>query len=142
MAQPTLRGHQGQVKLFENSGLLAKILEITNVQVTMDSTFQRSSFVGQALTESDQSVAGWSGSFDCEVRNASIDDMIDDLITNNLNGIGVSDYTFLATENYADGTSQSYVYFDCVFKMSKTQAGLEEKMTKKIDFQCSGRQKL
>jgi hypothetical protein len=30
------------------------------------------------------------------------------------------------------------VYFDCQFKMSKTQGGLSAKMTKKLDFQCSG----
>ena len=142
MAQPTIRGHQGQFKLFENNGLLDRVVDITNVNINQDSDFIRSEYVGQALPESDQSIKGWSGSIDLEVRSASVDDLIDGLITNNLNGIGVSDYTFVTTEQYADGTSQSYVYFDVVWKMSKTQSGLSEKVTKKLDFQASGRQKV
>jgi hypothetical protein len=96
-------------------------------------------YVGNPVPEGDQTIEGFSGSFDMEVKDNSLDTFIDGLISNNLAGIGVSDYTFISTENYADGTSSSYVYFDCQFKMSKTQGGLNAKMTKKLDFQCGGR---
>ena len=134
----SLRGHQGQFKIFEG-GALANIVNLTNVQISQDSTFIRSQYVGQPLPEGDQSIDGWSGSVDMEVKDSELDTFIDALVTNNLNGIGVSDYTFITTENYADGRSKSYVYFDVQFKMSKTQAGLNAKMTKKLDFQASGR---
>jgi hypothetical protein len=139
MANPSIRGHKGQFKIFEN-GQLTDIVDITNVDVNMDSTFKRTMYVGRPLPEGDQSVEGWSGSCSLEVKNASVDEFIDALVTNNLNGIGVSDYSFIVTEEYGDGTRKSYVYFDCQFKMSRSQGGLSDKITKKLDFQASGRQ--
>ena len=91
------------------------------------------------VPEGDQTIEGWSGSIDLEVKDASVDEFIDALVANNLNGIGVSDYTFMSTESYADGTLKSYIYFDVQWKMSKRQAGLTEKMTKRLEFQASGR---
>lgn len=134
----SIRGHLGIIKIYQD-GEEAGIVNLTSVQTTQDSTFSRSMYVGQPQPEGDQSIDGWSGSMDAEVKDAAIDKFIDALVNNNLAGIGVSDYTFTSTENYPDGTSQSYVYFDCQFKMSKQQAGLNAKMTKKLDFQCSGR---
>lgn len=137
----SIRGHQGQFKLFQD-GSLTNIVDITKVSISQDSSFSRTFYVGKAVPEGDQSIEGWSGSLDLEVKDASVDDFIDALVTNNLNGIGVSDYTMISTENYADGSTKSYVYYDCQFKMSKDQGGLNEKITKKIDFQASGRQAL
>lgn len=134
----SIRGHMGQIKFFSNGGDV-EILNITNLSINQDSTFSRSFYVGQPVPEGDQSIEGWSGSVDCEVKDSKMDELIDALVTDNLNGIGVADYTFVHTENYADGTTKSYVYFDVQMKMSKTQGGLNEKMTKKLDFQASGR---
>jgi len=141
MANPSIRGHKGQFKLFEN-GQLSNIVDITSVSVSQDSSFSRTFYVGRPLPEGDQSIEGWSGSIDLEVKDDSVDALIDALVTNNLNGIGVSDYTFLTVEEYGDGTRASYVYFDVQWKMSKSQSGLNEKMTKSLEFQASGRQRL
>lgn len=137
----SIRGHQGQLKIFVD-GALSDIVDIVKANVAQDSSFMRTFYLGKAVPEGDQSQEGWSGSCDLEVKNASVDSFIDALITNNLNGIGVSDYTMIMTENYPDGTSKSYVYYDMQWKMSKDQGGLNEKMTKKLDFQASGRQPL
>lgn len=137
----SIRGHQGQFRVYEN-GALASIVNIKTVDVNQDSSFMRSFYVGNTEGEGDQSIEGWSGSLEVEVKDAAVDDFIDGLITNNQNGIGVSDYTFISTELYADGTSRSYVYYDAQFKMSKRQAGLNEKMTKRLEFQASGRKRL
>lgn len=137
----SIRGHMGTIKLFAD-GAPVGIVDITSVDIQQDSSFSRTNYVGRAIPEGDQVIEGWSGSLDLEVKDAEVDLFIDALVQNNLNGIGVSDYTFVTTENYADGRSQSYVYFDCQFKMSRKQSGLNEKITKKIDFQCSGRQAL
>jgi hypothetical protein len=137
----SIRGHSGQIKFFKDGGDL-EIVNLKTVDINQDSSFMRSFYVGQNVGQGDQSFEGWSGSVDAEVKDSSIDEMIDALVEDNLNGIGVGDYTFVHTENYADGRSKSYVYFDCQFKMSKHQAGLNEKMTKKLDFQASGRKAL
>jgi hypothetical protein len=134
----SIRGHLGQFKIFQD-GALQDIVNLTNVQVNQDSTFMRSMYVGQPLPEGDQAIEGWSGSVDAEVKDAAIDEFIDALVTSNLAGIGVSDYTFISSEQYADGSVKSYVYFDVQWKMSKQQGGLNAKMTKKLDFQASGR---
>lgn len=134
----SIRGHQGQFKIYEN-GALVDIVELTSVDVNQDSSFSRSMYVGNPIPEGDQSIEGWSGTVEAEVKNANVDEFIDALVTNNLNGIGVSDYTFIVTENYPDGTSKSYVYFDCQWKMSRSQRGLNEKITKRLEFQASGR---
>jgi hypothetical protein len=137
----SIRGHQGQFKIFKD-GALQDIVNLTKVSIAQDSSFSRAFYVGNPIGEGDQVMEGWSGSIDAEVKDAAIDEFIDALVEDNLNGIGVSDYTFVSTENYADGTSKSYVYFDCQFKMSREQAGMNEKMTKKLDFQASGRKAL
>ena len=138
MANPSIRGHKGQFKIFEN-GQLSNIVDITSVDVSLDSSFSRTYYIGRPVGEGDQSIEGWSGSIELEVKDASVDEFIDALLTNNLNGIGVSDYTFLTTEQYGDGTSKNYVYFDVQFKMSRRQSDLSEKMTKSLEFQASGR---
>lgn len=137
----SIRGHQGQFKIFQD-GALQNIVNLTSVDVNQDSSFMRSNYVGNAIPEGDQAIEGWSGSLEAEVKDAAVDEFIDALITDNLNGIGVSDYTFVTTENYPDGTSKSYVYFDCQFKMSRKQSGLNEKMTKRLEFQAAGRKAL
>lgn len=137
----SIRGHQGRFEIYENGALL-KIVNIKTVSVNQDSTFMRSNYVGNPVPEGDQAIEGWSGNLECEIKDAAVDDFIDGLVTNNLNGIGVSDYSFISTELYADGTERSYVYTDCQFKMSKTNGGLNEKMSKKLDFQASFRAKL
>jgi hypothetical protein len=137
----SIRGHQGQFKLFEN-GALVNIVHLTSVDCNQDSSFQRTYYVGAAQPEGDQSIEGWSGSVECEVKDAEVDTFIDALVANNLNGIGVSDYTFMTTENYPDGSTRSYVYYDVQWKMSRRQSGLNEKVTKRLEFQASGRQAL
>jgi len=134
----SIRGHKGQIKIFQD-GSESGIVDLTRVDINQDSTFSRSMYVGRSVPEGDQTVEGWSGTMEAEVKDASIDSFIDALVNANLNGIGVSDYTVISTEEYPDGTQRSYVYFDCQFKMSKSQGGLNEKMTKRLDFQCSGR---
>lgn len=141
MAQPSLRGHQGQFKVYKD-GSLVDIVCVTNVKVSMDSSMTRSFYVGNTVGESDQTVEGWSGSFDQEVKSATLESFFDALINDNNNGIGVSDYTFTVTENYPDGTVSSYVYVDCVFKYSRSAAGLNEKITKSIEFQAAARLKV
>jgi hypothetical protein len=141
MANPSIRGHKGQFKVFEN-GALTNIVDITSVDVSQDSSFQRTFYVGRPLAEGDQTIEGWSGSIEMEVKDDSVDAFIDALIANNLVGVGISDYTFLTTEEYTNGVRASYVYFDVQWKMSRTQAGLTEKMTKRLEFQASGRQRL
>lgn len=141
MANPSIRGHSGQLKFFAN-GQQVGLVNLTSVQINQDSTFMRSYYVGQSLPEGDQAMEGWSGSVDAEVKDAQLDKFIDALVTNNLNGIGISDYTMVTTELYSDGTTQSYVYFDMQFKMSRKQEGLQSKMTKHLDFQASGREAL
>lgn len=137
----SIRGHQGQIKIFAD-GALQSIANITNAQVNQDSTFSRAMYVGEAVPQGDQSIEGFSGSLDLEVKDDAVDAFIDALIGNNLAGIGVSDYTVTMSENYADGRVSSYVYYDMQFKMSKTHGGLSAKMTKKLDFQAAGRLKL
>ncbi len=137
----SIRGHQGLFKIFKN-GALVNILHLTSVEVNQDSSFSRAYYVGAAQSESDQTIEGWSGTIEAEVKDSEIDTFIDDLVNNNLNGIGVADYSFMTTENYADGTSRSYVYYDCVFKMSRKQSGLSEKITKRMEFQAAGRSAL
>jgi hypothetical protein len=134
----SIRGHQGSFKIFRN-GQVSKIVDITSIDISQDSSFSRTFYVGKAVPEGDQTIEGWSGSLELEVKDQEVDKFIDALVTNNLNGIGVEDVTFITTERYPDGRIGSYVYFDCQFKMSKRQSGLNEKMTKRLEFQASGR---
>ena len=137
----SIRGHQSALKVFKN-GADQELYEITRFEVSQDSTFQRSFYVGNSIGEGDQTMEGWSGSFDLEVKGPEVDDLIDALVTANLNGIGVEECTIMSTENYADGRTRSYVYADCQFKMSKTQPNQSEKITKRIEYQSQMRIRL
>lgn len=134
-------GHMGQFKIFKN-GALSDIVDITSVDVNQESSFQRTFYVGRPVGESSQSVEGWSGSCELQVKDAAVDEFIDALINENLAGVGISDYSFTTTEQYADGSSQSYVYTGCVFKMSRRNGGSNEKITKRLDFQADFRTKI
>lgn len=141
MAKPTIRGHQGLFKFFDG-GTEVVVDSITSVSVNQDSSFMRSNYVGNPIPEGDQSIDGWSGNLEMEVRNDKVETFIDALITNNLNGVGITDYSFIVTENYADGTSASYLYFDVQWKLNRSQGGSTDKITKTLDFQASGRVRL
>lgn len=137
----SIRGHQGLFKIFEN-GSLVNLLHFTSIDVNMDSSFSRTAYIGAAELEGDQVIEGWSGSGDMEVKDSEADTFIDNLIANNLNGVGVSDYTFITTENYPDGTSSSYVYYDVQWKLGRSAKGSKDKITKKLEFQAAGRKKI
>lgn len=141
MANPSIRGHQAHFKFYDN-GEQVIWNAITSVSVNQDSTFTRSHYVGNTTPEGDQSIEGWSGSLDGEVKDDKIEKFIDALVTNNLNGVGISDYSFVTTEYFPNGTSASYLYFDVQWKISKSHSGQNEKVTKKLDFQASGRIRL
>lgn len=137
----SIRGHQGQFRLYEN-GALVNIVNLTSVDISQESSFSKAFYVGQAVPEGDQSMEGWSGSVEAQVKDAEVDRFIDALINNNLNGIGVSDYSFLVTENYPDGSTASWVYTDVQWKMGRKQSGLNEKITKRLEFQAMYRKQL
>lgn len=134
----SIRGHKTRMEFIQD-GQEQVVDTITGFQVNQDSSFMRSEYVGNPVPEGDQAIQGFSGSLDMEVKNDLIERVVDAMITNNLNGIGVSDYQLIDTEEYPDGTQATYAYFDVQFKLSKTASGLSEKVTKKLDWQASGR---
>ena len=139
----SIRGHQGRFQLFQDGKELPGItVVLTSVDVNQKSNFLQSEYVGNPVPEGDQAIMGWEGNMEMEVKDASIEDFIDTLITNNLNGIGVSSYSFIVTDLYADGTVRSIAYNDCQFKYSRATKGLQTKITKKLDFQAGSRQKI
>lgn len=136
MPVPSIRGHQGRLKAFRN-GQEAGILNITRFERSQESSFLKSFYVGQPIHEGDQTVEGWAGSIDLEVKDPAADLLIDAIINSNLAGIGVDEITLIEDEFYGDGTIQSYVYSDIQLRISKTNPGQNEKMTKRLDFQAA-----
>ena len=134
----SIRGHQTQVKLF-NNGSQVNLLTVTRFEANQDSSMSRSFYVGNPVGEGDQTIEGWSGSLECEVKDASVDQLIDAIVTQNLAGVGATEFTIVDTEFYTNGTKQSYVYSDVQMMMSKSQAGLNEKVTKRLQWQASVR---
>jgi hypothetical protein len=135
---PTIRGHKAKLKMFKD-GQLVGVEDFTSFSFSQDSEFSRSKFIGNPIPEGDQAESGWSGSAEIEVRNNKMDDLIDALIADNLAGIGISDYNFTYTEEYPDGTAKSWLFFDIQIKLSGDVGGLDRKVTRKIDWQASGR---
>ena len=134
----TIRGHQASFRIFKN-GVEQVFDAITRVSVSEESSLERKAYVGRPTTESDKSHMGWSGSFEMEARNKLIEDFMDALITDTLNGIGVTDYSFTITEIYGDGSRAAHVYTNCLFKYGREQTGLDNKVTKSIEFIASQR---
>jgi hypothetical protein len=137
----SIRGHQNKLRLFK-SGQPVNLLNITSFEANQDSDFSRSNYVGNQIPEGDQAILGWSGSVDLEVKDATVEDIVDSIIAGNLVGIGVDEISMLLTEEYPNGQTASYVYYDMQLKMSKRSGGLNEKVTKRLDWQASGRIKL
>lgn len=141
MANPTIRGHQAEFKVFQDGGDVG-IINCTSVDINQDSNFIKSKYVGQKYPVGDQSIEGWSGTVEMEVADALVDEFIDELIQNNVNGIGVSDYQFSETLNFSDGTSKSYAYSDCQWKMSKRIPAMDGKVTIRLEMQAMRRDAL
>lgn len=132
----SIRGHQAVVKLFRNGAPVGQI-PVTKFNLNQDSSFSRSFYVGQPYAEGDQSQEGWSGSFDLEVKGPEVDQLVDAMINSRLNGVAVDEVTIVDTEFYSDGTQSTYVYIDVQAKMGKSTGGVNEKVTKKLDWQAS-----
>ena len=135
----SIRGHNVNIKIFKDGGEV-DILTATQFDVNQDANFSRSFDVGRSEGEGDTTYMGFSGSLTLEVKSAALEEMLDDIVQNNLNGIGVSDVTILDTEFYSDGTSKTYVYYGIQLKYSRSVGTMESKVTKKIDWQADGRQ--
>ena len=93
MGSPSARGHQAQFKLFKNGGDL-KVVNVKSVDIQQEVTFIKSHYVGNKYPNGDQSIDGYSGTVELEVGSADIDEFIDGLVNDNLNGVGVADYSF------------------------------------------------
>ncbi len=137
----SIRGHQTRLDLTQD-GRPVVIDTITNFSMNQDANFSKSFYVGAAVPEGDTSYEGYSGTFDMEVKNAIIESFLDAMVANNLAGIGVSDYVLLDTESYPDGSTVTYAYYDGQFSLNKTSGGSNEKVTKSVSFQFSGRVKV
>lgn len=137
----SIRGHQTRVDL-AIEGKPVSIDTITNFSANMDSDFMRSQYVGNPVPEGDQTVNGWSGSMDMEVKSDIAELIIDAVIAGNLNGVGVTEIAIVDTEDYPDGSTASYMYIDIQMKISKTFQGQNTKVTKKLDWQAARRKRL
>lgn len=137
----SIRGQMGQLRLLKAGNIVA-IVDITKFTVNMDSTFMRTHYAGKAIPEGDQSIDGFSGNIDTEVKDAAMEDFIDAIVTQNYVGVGVEECALVLTETYPDGSDTNYMYNDVQFKYSRDNAGANEKVTKKLDFQAGSRTKL
>ena len=138
MANPTIRGHRAQFKMYKD-GKEIVIDTIKRVSIGQDSSFTKNFYIGKSIPEGDQTFEGWSGSLELDCRTSEVEDFIDGLVTDNLNGVGISDYSFVTNESYSDGSRRSYVYVDSQWKMSREQGSMQEKMVKRLEFQAMTR---
>lgn len=135
---PTIRGHQAQIKFYKD-GNLQDVVDITRFEANQDASFIRSKYVGNPIPEGDVAYQGFTGSADLEVRDSRAEDIIDALIEQNLGGVGVSDHSISVQEFFDDGSSKSWVYFDVQWRLSASYPNLEEKVTKRMEWQAAGR---
>jgi len=134
----SIRGHQAAVKFMRNGQQLA-VATLKSFSANQKSSFMQSNYVGNPVPEGDQTQEGWEGNAEYEVKDSKIDEFMDALITQNLNGVGVDEVTIVDTEYYPDGRSKSYVYYDVQCKMGKKLGSQTEKVMKTLDWQASGR---
>jgi hypothetical protein len=132
----SIRGHQTAVKFFRN-GQLVNLATLTRFEIQMDSSMSKSFYVGSPVPEGDQTIEGWSGSADLEVKGPELDDLMDAIINQNMAGVGVDEITIVDTEMYPDGRSRTYVYSGVRLSTSKSQGGLNEKVTKRLNIQAN-----
>ena len=141
MSAKTIQGRDTQIRLFRNGGLV-NLIELTQFDAKQDADFKRSEYLGNTGTTGDVVHKGWSGSFECETKDSTIDDLIDALIEENLGRLNIDDMTIQDTENYRDGTKSAWVYYGVQLKYSKTASSRDEKVKKKIEWQADSRKKI
>jgi hypothetical protein len=135
------RGHQGFLKIYRK-GKDVKVARVVSAEANQDSDFLRNWYVGAAVAEGDQVQLGWSGTIECEVSDAELDNLIDAIITQNLSGVGIEDVVLVLGESYNDGQASTYAYSDMQLRMSKRIAGATEKITKRLDWASQIRTRL
>lgn len=135
---PTIRGHQAQIKFFKDGNIVG-IVDLTRFEANQDANFMRSKFIGNPIPQGDVAYQGFTGSADLEVRDSIAEELIDALIEQNLGGVGVSDHSISVQEFYDDGSTKSWVYFDVQYRLTASYPNLEEKVTKRLEWQASGR---
>lgn len=133
MGTPSIKSHQYALEMYRG-GKKIIIDTITNVSVNQDADFSRSQYVGNPIGEGDTTYNGNSGSLDMEVKGPEADDLLQAIVTENYNGVGITDVALLETENYSNGVVATWLHLGVQLKMSKTAQG-NSKVTKRIDFQ-------
>ena len=136
-----IQGRDTQIRMFKN-GALVKIFEISSFNVKQDADFKRSEYLGNTTAIGDISHKGWSGDFECEVVDSTLDDFIDGNIAQNLGRLDIDEVTLQDTENYRNGKKSAWVYSGVQLKYSKTASSRTDNVKKKIEFQADSRKKI
>lgn len=140
-AGKSIQGRDTQIRLFK-SGNLVNIIEILNFNHRQDADFIRGEYLGNTKSVGDTSHKGWSGDFEAEVLDSTIDDLIDALIEQNLERLDIDEISLLEVENYRDGRRAGWVYTGVQLKYSKSVGSRSEKIRKKLEWQADDRKKV
>lgn len=133
----SIRGNSTLLKFYKNNGEV-QIANVTQFSFQQNASMTQSMYVGKSLPEGDVAYTGWAGSLQCEVKDSSMDDFMDQVIAQNLSGVGIEEITILYTEFYTNGTQKSYVFSDVQLKAGSTNVGnMTAKVTKSLEFQAS-----
>jgi hypothetical protein len=128
-------GHSGSLKIYVN-GQLSGILTISEFNVDMQSAMNQVYYAGNAIPEGYQTLPHWTGNVELLVKDSIAEKLIDAIVGAVQSGVGFPQVVMNVTENYSDGTSSTYSYSDCQFKITRRQRGGQEHVTKRLEFQA------
>jgi len=138
-----VRGQDVTVEMFDLDSELINILEAQSFEVNMDSTEERQQRLGNRSEKPRQVLHGFSGTIEFEEEDSALDDLMDTLTARFLNGEEVYTMNIVQTVYYAQtGTSRTYVYPDCVFKINRSVTGKADAATLSLEWMSDFREKV
>jgi len=130
------RGSDKQFRFYKaRTGELVRTINPTSCSINLDSNVERQKRLGTRIKPVRQTVDGHSGSATFEIEGPVMQDIIDDIISNYLDGLSEYKVELFEREYYpATGTSRSYRYPGACFTVNTDNPETDSPSTVTVNF--------
>ena len=140
----SIRGDQGNLVVLEN-GSRVGVFEYTGFTYNEKQSLHESFYIGRKEPELDKSIMGYAGSLNVEIKNSTIEDLIERQNEAIKAKSGIPFIALVVTFEYGDNgaPTSSYLFSGCILNLDSVNVGnLGEKISLSISFSATNKEKV
>lgn len=137
------RGQDYQLRLFDAEGELVRTIQPNDMTFGVDENRERQQRCGTRKQTPRQTVAGHSGTATFEREDFTLDDMVDAMIQNYLNGTPIDRIDIIQTIYIPEiGASRSYRYPNALFGWNDNAGGQTDPVSLTLEWTSEHREEI